>query len=159
MHKIYTVTMFTYFAAKDHLQCDKSNIKVSIKSYTYIITLSHRSLVHVRLFWESWEQFHVTDITCNFLETNFLNKLILHSVQFIICANIPYKVLDNQQKKTFVSLTKASNIFLLNSVADTTKKSTCSFLCSLHTLFPVNWLYSDKNHLKIIGTKLLHSFF
>ena len=39
--------------------------------------------------------------TCNFLETNFLNKLILHSFQFIICANIPYKVLDNQQKKDF----------------------------------------------------------
>ena len=101
MHKIYTVTMFTYFTAKDHLQCDKSNIKESIKSYTYIITLLHRSLVHVRLFWESWGQFHVTDITCNFLETNFLNKLILHSFQFIICANIPYKVLDNQQKKNF----------------------------------------------------------
>ena len=56
------------------------------------------------------------DVTCNFLETNFLNKLILHSFQFIICANIPYiRYLTISRKKTFVSQTKASKIFLLNS--------------------------------------------
>ena len=33
----------------------------------------------------------------NFLETNFLNKLIQHTFQFIICKNIPHRVLDYQQ--------------------------------------------------------------
>ena len=65
---------------------------------------------------ENHEGNSMLHVTCNFLETNFLNKLILHSFQFIICANIPYiRYLTISRKKTFVSQTKASKIFLLNS--------------------------------------------
>ena len=120
---------------------------------------------------KSWGQFHVTDIT---FRDQFLGKLIsltklFSSFQFIICANIPHRALD--RKETFLSLTKASKIFVLNSVTDTTKKSSCifcrnffyslwwpiynlpqlltlnysfkcNFLCSLDTSFLVNWMLS-----------------
>ena len=38
--------------------------------------------------------------TLHFLETNFL-KLIVHSFEFIICSNIPHKVIDYWQRKHF----------------------------------------------------------
>ena len=62
----------------------------------------------------------------NFLETNFLNKLIQHTFQFIICKIIPQRVLNHQQKRNF-PLTKASKMFVLNYVTDTTKKFNLQF--------------------------------
>ena len=73
----------------------------------------------------------------NFLETNFLNKLIRHTFQFIICKNIPHRVLDYQQKRYF-PLTKASKIFVLNFVTDTTKKFNLQFLVFTSHFFHVN---------------------
>ena len=70
----------------------------------------------------------------NFLETNFLNKLIQHTFQFIICKNIPHRVLNYQQKRNF-PLTKASKIFVLNFVTDITKKIQPSIFCVHLTLF------------------------
>ena len=80
----------------------------------------------------------------NFLETNFLNKLIQHTFQFIICKNIPHRVLDYQQKRYF-PLTKASKIFVLNFVTDTTKKFNLQFLVFTWHFFLVNWQFRQKS--------------
>ena len=102
----YTLLNNFSFIAEDNLRFDKSNIKVLIKSYTssWCMCLS-----------SSWVQFHVTDITfkTSFLETNFLNKRILHSFQFIICTNIPHRVLDHQQKRNFPLFNKRFQNFCL----------------------------------------------
>ena len=58
----------------------------------------------------------------NFLETNFLDKLIQHTFQFIICKNIPHRLLDYQQKRNF-PLTKASKIPKLTKLSAEKKLS------------------------------------
>ena len=37
----------------------------------------------------------------NFLETNFLNKLIMYGFEFIICLNNPHRVIEYQQRRNF----------------------------------------------------------
>ena len=99
MHQMYTVTVFINFVADDHSQSDNSNIKLVIKSYT-----SHhqRKVSCMCAYSENHEgnsMLQTLHSETNFLETNFLNKLILHSFQFIICTNIRYRVLDNRAEK------------------------------------------------------------
>ena len=95
----------------------------------------------------------------NFLETNFLNKLILHSFQCIISTNIPHRVHDHRQRKNFPFFNEGFQNFWVNySVMNITKKSTYNFLCSLDTFFPCELTIQKKNYLKLIKTKLLHSF-
>ena len=67
----------------------------------------------------------------NFLETNFLNKIYI--AQKILTG---YQIIS--RKETFLSLPKAPNVFVLNSITDITKKSTYNFMCSFDTFFPVN---------------------
>ena len=92
-----------------------------------------------------------------FLETNFLKKLIQHTFQFIICKNIPHRVLDYQQKRNF-PLTKASKIFVLNFVTDTTKKFNLQFFVFTWHFFLVNWLFRQKSFNNKKNKAALYSF-
>ena len=63
----------------------------------------------------------------NFLETNFLNQLILHSFEFIICSNIPHRVIYYQQRRNFPSFNRGCKYFVWNFVMDITKKINLQF--------------------------------
>ena len=114
----------------------------------------------------------------NFWETNFLQTLILHSFQFIICTNIPHRILDYQQKRNFPFFNKGflnfcvklcyrhyaifyshfffyslqRSIYIFNSVVNTKLPAIfCVHLTLVNSLF-------RQNHIIMIRTKLLHSF-
>ena len=95
--KFIHLPSFFSFIAEDNLRIDNSNIKVLIKSYT-----SSRYQTEVSCICAYSENHEYNSMLqtlhskTNFLETNFFNKLILHSFQFIICTctNIPHRVLD-----------------------------------------------------------------
>ena len=149
MHKIYTVTMFFFsFVAEEHLWCNNSNIEIIVLSWAWDKESPWR-IEPILKYWSKVVHHNVIEqkflacvlilritraIPCYrhyiqrpvFLETNFLNKLILHSFQCIICTNIPQRVLNHQQKRNF-PLTKASKMFVLNYVTDTTKKFNLQF--------------------------------
>ena len=117
------------------------------------------------------------------LTTNFLNKLILHSFQFIIYTNIPHRILDYQQKRNFPFFNKGFQNFCVKLCYKHYKKIDLQFFNFSFTLyggqftfstqfltlnylqffvftwhfFPLNWLFRQ-NHIIMIRTKLLHSF-
>ena len=92
------------------------------------------------------------------METNFPNKLILHSFQFIICTNIPHRVLDRQQKRNLSFYNKGFQNFCVKLCYRHYKKINLQFFVFTWHFFPL-WIdYLDKNYFKIIRTKLLHSF-
>ena len=121
----------------------------------------------------------------NFWETNCLKKLILHSFQFIICTNLPHRILDYQQKRNFPFFNKGFQTFCVKLCYKHYKRINLQFFCSnfffnslewsiyilnsvvitklpaifcVHlTLFPVYWLFRQ-NHIIMIRTKLLRSF-
>ena len=101
------------FIAEDNLWFDNSNIKVLIKSYT---SSHHQTEVSCICAYSENHEYNSMLQTLhsktNFLETNFLNKLILQSFQFRNCTNIPHRVLTISRKETFFSLTNASKIFV-----------------------------------------------
>ena len=85
--------------------------------------------------------FHVTDITSR--EQNFGNKTIFYKLSFYrfwlkFVHIILTWYLTSSRKETLISFTNATNMFVLNSVTDITKKSTYDFSCSLDTTIPVN---------------------
>ena len=108
----YSYQVFFSFISEDNLLFDNFNIKVLIKSYT---SSHHRTEVSCMCANSENREYNSMLQTLhsktNFLETNFLNKLILHSFQFIICTNIPHRVLDHQQKRNFPFFNKGFTNF------------------------------------------------
>ena len=145
--KFIHLPSFFSFIAEDNLRIDNSNIKVLIKSYT-----SSRYQTEVSCICAYSENHEYNSMLqtlhskTNFLETSFLNKLILHSFQFLICTNIPHRVLDHQQKGNFPFFNKGFQNFCVKLWYGHYKKRTCNFFFHLQLLI-------------IIRTKLLHSFF
>ena len=95
--KFIQLPSFFSFIAEDNLRFDNSNIKVLIKSYT--LSRYQTEVSCMCAYSENHEynsMLQTLHSKTNFLEANFLNKLILHSFQFIICTctNIPHRVLD-----------------------------------------------------------------
>ena len=72
----------------------------------------------------------------NFLETNFLNKLILHSFEIIICTDIPYRVIAYQQKRNFPFFNRDCQYFCFTLCYGQYKKNQPTISCD--TFFPVN---------------------
>ena len=65
----------------------------------------------------------------NFLETNFHNKLILHSFEIIICTDIPYRVIAYQQKRNFPFFNRDYQYFCFTlCYGQYQKKSTYNFM-------------------------------
>ena len=106
-------TIFS-FIAEDNLWFDNSNIKVLIKSYT---SSHYQTEVSCICAYSENHEYNSMLQTLHsrpvFLETNFLNKRILHRFQFIICTNIPHRVLDHQQKRNFPLFNKCFQNFCL----------------------------------------------
>ena len=103
------------FIAEDNLWFDNSNIKVLIKSYT---SSHYQTEVSCICAYSENHEYNSMLQTLHsrpvFLETNFLNKRILHRFfQFIICTNIPHRVLDHQQKRNFPLFNKCFQNFCL----------------------------------------------
>ena len=80
----------------------------------------------------------------NFCETNFFNKLILHNFQFIICTNIPHRILDNQQKRNFPFFNKGFQNFCVKLCYRHYKKSTCNFCRIFFTLYSGQFTFSTQ---------------
>ena len=112
--KFIQLPIFFSFICEDNLWFDNSNIKVLIKSYTSSHYQTEVSCICA--YSENHEynsMLQTLHSKTNFLETNFFNKLILHSFQFIICTNIPHRVLDHQQKRNFPLFNKRFQNFCL----------------------------------------------
>ena len=77
-----------------------------------------------------------------FLETNFLNKLILHSFQCIICTNIPHRVHDHQQKRNFPFFHKGFQNFCVKLCYEHYKKINLQFFVFTWHFFPL-WIDLD----------------
>ena len=78
----------------------------------------------------------------NFLETNFLNKLILHSFQCIICTNIPHRVHDHQQKRNFPFFHKGFQNFCVKLCYEHYKKINLQFFVFTWHFFSL-WIDLD----------------
>ena len=181
MHKIYTVTMFFFsFVAEEHLWCNNSNIEIIVLSWAWDKESPWR-IEPILKYWSKVVHHNVIEqkfLACvlilritkgnsmlqtlhsetNFLETNFLYKLIQHTFQFITCKNIPQRVLNHQQKRNF-PLTKASKIFVLNYVKDTTKKFNLQFFVFTWHFFVLNWLFRQKSSNNNKKVQLLYKAF
>ena len=126
--------LFFSFITKDHLQYINSNIKVLIKSYTSSHYQTEVSCNEC-LFWESWGEFHVTDITFrNHFFGNYFPKQT-YFTQFLI-----YNLYKHSSQGTWLSAENKLSFlwqrlpkFLCQTLLQTTKKSTSNFLCSLDT--------------------------
>ena len=68
-----------------------------------------------------------------FLETNFLNKLILHSFELLICSNTPHRVIDNQQRKNFLFFNRGCQYFCVK-LLQTLQKNQPTIQCVHLTL-------------------------
>ena len=86
----------------------------------------------------------------NFLETNFPNKLILHSFQCIICTNIPHRVHDHQQKRNFPFFDKGFQNFCVKLCYEHYKKINLQFFVFTWHFFSL-WidLDLDLDNLKV----------
>ena len=87
----------------------------------------------------------------NFWETNFLSKLILHSFQFIICTNIPHRVLNYQQKRNFRFFHKSFQTFCVKLCHSHDKKNQPAIFCSnfFHSLQWPIYIFNS-----VVNTKL-----
>ena len=78
------------------------------------------------------------------LTTNFLNKLILHSFQFIICTNIPHRILDYQQKRNFPFFNKGFHDFCVKLCYKHYKKIDLQFFNFFFTLYGGQFTFSTQ---------------
>ena len=87
----------------------------------------------------------------NFWETNFLDKLFLHSFQFIICTNIPHRILDNQQKRNFPFFNKGFQNFCVKLCYRHYKKINLQFF-AVFFFYSLQWPIYIFN--TVVNTKL-----
>ena len=134
---------------------------MTVRKSLWQLFLRNKSCPHDSKNHESNSMLQTLHSETNFWETNFLQTLILHSFQFIICTNIPHMILDYQQKRNFPFFNKGFKNFcvklcfyIFNTVVNTKLPA---IFCVHLTLFSVNWLFRQ-NHIIMIRTKLLHSF-
>ena len=125
------------FIAEDNLWFDNSNIKVLIKSYTSSHYQTEVSCICAYSENHEYNSMLQTLLSkTNFLETSFLNKLILHSFQFIICTNIPHRVLDRQQKRNLSLYNKGFQNFCVKLCYRHYKKINLKFFVFTRHFFP-----------------------
>ena len=80
----------------------------------------------------------------NFLETNFLNKLILHSFELIILSNIPHRAIDYQQRKNFPFFNRGCQYFCVKLCCGHYKKINLQFNVFTWHLFSCEWTIQAK---------------
>ena len=135
--KFIHLPSFFSFIAEDNLRIDNSNIKVLIKSYTS--SRYQTEVFCICAYSENHEynsMLQTLHSKTNFLETSFLNKLILHSFQFIICTNIPHRVLDHQQKRNLSFYNKGFQNFCVKLCYRHYKKINLKFFVFTWHFFP-----------------------
>ena len=80
----------------------------------------------------------------NFLETNFLNKLILHSFELIIFSNIPHRAIDYQQRKNFPFFNRGCQYFCVKLCCGHYQKNNLQFNVFTWHLFSCEWSIQTK---------------
>ena len=79
-----------------------------------------------------------------FLETNFLNKFILHSFELIIFSNTPHRVIDYQQRKNFPFFNRGCQYFCVKLCYRHYKKINLQFNVFTWHLFSCEWTIQAK---------------